>query len=151
MNGQYRKKTHEVYSVQFKLDVLSIMKRIGASQMKTALHFNQTNPSMISSWKKKFVKGGEVALDQPKGRPPMSHKSKNITRTQPALQEEMTREQKLERALASRGSVHKKGKSFSDGSGRVSRKAQTALSFELKEEFRLKDVLEFISIPESSY
>ncbi|MFB9827807.1 IS3 family transposase, partial [Lederbergia wuyishanensis] len=38
-----------------------------------------------------------------------------------------------------------------DGSGRLSRKAQTALSFELKEEFRLKDVLRIVGIPESSY
>ncbi|WP_419394394.1 IS3 family transposase [Cytobacillus praedii] len=45
----------------------------------------------------------------------------------------------------------KKVASFSDGSGRLSRKAQTALSFELKEEFRLKDVLRIVGIPESSY
>ena len=34
---------------------------------------------------------------------------------------------------------------------RLSRKAQAALSFELKEKFKLKDVLHIVGIPESSY
>ncbi|MFS0865695.1 IS3 family transposase [Fredinandcohnia sp. 179-A 10B2 NHS] len=50
-----------------------------------------------------------------------------------------------------RGRVLKKVTSFSDGSGKLSRKAQAALSFELKETFKLKDVLQIIGIPESSY
>ncbi|WP_246367329.1 IS3 family transposase, partial [Paraliobacillus salinarum] len=47
--------------------------------------------------------------------------------------------------------MFKKVASFSDGSGSLSRKAQAALSFELKETFQLKDVLQVVSIPESSY
>ncbi|MCM3444839.1 IS3 family transposase [Metabacillus halosaccharovorans] len=47
--------------------------------------------------------------------------------------------------------MFKKVTSFSDESGRLSRKAQTALSFELKEKFKLKDVLKIVGIPESSY
>src|SRR5699024_697938 len=49
------------------------------------------------------------------------------------------------------GRILKKVASFSDGSERLSRKAQAALSFELKEEFKLKDVLHLVGIPESSY
>ncbi|WP_342434037.1 IS3 family transposase [Neobacillus sp. FSL H8-0543] len=45
----------------------------------------------------------------------------------------------------------KKVASFSDGSGRLSRKAQAALSFELKENFKLKDVLLKVGIPEATY
>ncbi|WP_332699519.1 IS3 family transposase, partial [Halalkalibacter lacteus] len=45
----------------------------------------------------------------------------------------------------------KKVASFSDGSGELSRKAQAALSFELKEIFKLKDILHIVGIPESSY
>ncbi|WP_252502293.1 helix-turn-helix domain-containing protein [Sporosarcina sp. Marseille-Q4943] len=96
--GLLRKKSHEVYSVQFKLDVLSFMKRTGASQPETALHFGLTNPSMIGDWKKKFLEGGAEALDNPKGRPVMSDKAKNVKKDQkPTQQDEMTREQKLER------------------------------------------------------
>lgn len=36
---------------------------------------------------------------------------------------------------------------FSDGSGRLSRKAQAMLSFELKEVFRLTDILQVVGIP----
>ncbi|MCQ6277625.1 transposase, partial [Bacillus sp. V3B] len=55
------------------------------------------------------------------------------------------------RASSFRGRILKKVTSFSDGSGRLSRKAQTALSYELKETFKLKDVLQIVEIPESSY
>ena len=96
--GLSRKKKKEVYSVQFKLDVLSFMDRTGASRTETALHFGLTNPPMISSWNKKFLEGGVEALDKPKGRPAMSDKAKSVKKSkQPTQQDEMTREQKLER------------------------------------------------------
>ena len=131
------------------------MKRTGASQTETALHFGLTNPPMIASWNKKFLEGGAEALDNPKGRPAMSDKAKNVKKSKkPAQQDEMTREQKLEqrkRTSSFGGRVFKKVKSFSDGSGRLSRKAQAALSFELKENFQLKNVLQIVGIPESTY
>ncbi|WP_419392489.1 transposase [Cytobacillus praedii] len=97
IEGLFRKRRHEVYSDQFKLDVLSFMKRTGASHAETALHFGLTNPSMIGDWKKKFLEGGAEALDYPKGRPVMSDKAKNVKKNQkPTQQDEMTREQKLE-------------------------------------------------------
>ena len=76
--GLFKRKIQKVYSVQFKLDVLNFMKRTGASQMEVALRFELTNPSMIASWKKKFLEGGVAALDQRKGRPAMSDKAKNV-------------------------------------------------------------------------
>jgi len=74
--GLRRKRKHEVYSVQFKLEVLSYMKRTGASVLETALQFGLTNPRMVTSWKKKLLEGGAEALDKPKGRPAMSKKAK---------------------------------------------------------------------------
>jgi len=40
-------RNNEVYSVQFKLDVLSFMKRKDASLTETALHFGLTNPRSL--------------------------------------------------------------------------------------------------------
>lgn len=98
LEGLFRKKRHTIYSVQYKLDVLSFMKRTGASLAETALHFGLTNPSMIGDWKKKYLEGGTEALDNPKGRPVMSDKAKNFKKNQkPTQQDERTREQKLER------------------------------------------------------
>ena len=94
--GLSRKKTNEVYSVQFKLDVLSFMKRTGASYTETALHFGLTNPSMIASWKGKLFEGGVEGLLKPKGRPAMSDKAKNSQRRKQPVKE-MTVEQKLKR------------------------------------------------------
>lgn len=92
-----KKKQKESYSVQFKLDVLSFMKRTGSSETETALQFGLTNPPIIASWKKAFLEGGAEALDKPKGRPPMSDKAKNKKSKKPAEEKEMTYEQKLER------------------------------------------------------
>jgi transposase-like protein len=39
------------YSVQFKLYVLSFMKKTRSSVVETALQFGLTNPSMITAWK----------------------------------------------------------------------------------------------------
>ncbi|MCQ6277619.1 transposase, partial [Bacillus sp. V3B] len=75
--GLMRKKQNKTYSVQFKLDVLSFMKRTGSSVNETALEFGLTNPPMITVWKKAFLEDGAESLDRPKGRPPMSDKSKN--------------------------------------------------------------------------
>lgn len=97
-SGLTRKKKNEVYTIQFKLDVLSFMKRTGASLSETALHFGLKNPPMIASWKKKFLEGGAEALGKPKGRPAMSDKAKNVKKgKKPNQQDEMTHEQKLER------------------------------------------------------
>ena len=92
--GLMRKKQKETYSVQFKLDVLSFMKRTGSSETETALHFGLTNPPLIASWKKAFHEAGVEGLNKLKGRPPMSDKAKNNKSTEP---KEMTYEQKLER------------------------------------------------------
>lgn len=94
--GLKRNNHKETYSVQFKLDVLSFMKRTGSSEIETALHFGLTNPPMISSWKKSFLEGGTEALDRPKGRPAMSDKAKN-RKNKPTNEKEMTYEQRLER------------------------------------------------------
>ncbi len=95
--GLRRKKRKGVYPVQFKMDVLSFMKRTGSSETETALHFGITNPPMIASWKKAFLEGGTESLDKPKGRPPMSDKAKNKRINKNTEQNEMTYEQKLER------------------------------------------------------
>jgi transposase len=95
--GLTRKKQHKTYSVQFKLDVLSFMKRTGSSVKETALEFGLTNPPMITAWKKALLEGGAESLDKPKGRPPMSDKARNKNSKKTIEDKEMTYEQKLER------------------------------------------------------
>jgi hypothetical protein len=90
------------------------MKRTGSSETVTALHFGITNPTIIGSWKKVFLEGKEGGL--------------NIKEGLPCL-------------ISFRGRVFKKVASFSDGPEGLFRKAQAAISFELKEEFKLKDIL----------
>ena len=96
IEGLKRKKQKETYSVQFKLDVLSFMKRTGTSEMETALQFGLTNPSLIAAWKKTLLEGGAEARDKPKGRPPKLDKAKKTSKKM-LDEKEMTYEQKLER------------------------------------------------------
>ncbi|WP_102344757.1 helix-turn-helix domain-containing protein [Bacillus sp. Marseille-P3661] len=88
-DGLKRKRKNKPYSVQFKLDVLSYMKRTGSSETETALHFGITEPTTIGRWKKAILEGKDEGLNKHKGRPSMSNNKKN--------DKEMTYEQKLER------------------------------------------------------
>ncbi|WP_139378283.1 helix-turn-helix domain-containing protein [Mesobacillus jeotgali] len=94
--GLRRKRNKTVYSVQFKLEVLSFMKRTGSSETETALKFGLKNPPLIASWKKAFLEGGTEALDRLKGRSSMSEKAKN-KKSKHIEEKEMTYEEKLER------------------------------------------------------
>lgn len=76
-DGLRKKRTKQVYSVQFKLDVLNFMKQTGASYLDTAMEFNMNNPSLIASWNSIFLKVGTEGLkEKAKGRSPMSKKQK---------------------------------------------------------------------------
>lgn len=93
--GLRRKKTKQVYSVQFKLAVLNFRKQTGASYRDTAIEFEMNNPPLIAKWNKEFLAGGIEGLEkQTKGRPPMSKKPKK----KPAKPDgTMSREAQLER------------------------------------------------------
>ena len=91
--GLRSKKHNKSYSVQFKLDVLSYMKRTGSSEMDTALHFGLTDSSTIARWKKAFLEGKVEGLNKHKGSPPMSKKKKTEQKT--AYEQELERENEL--------------------------------------------------------
>jgi len=95
-NGLTSKKQPVSYPVQFKLDVLSFIKRTGSSETEAALHFGITSPTIISSWKKALLEDGSEGLKKMRGRPPMSDIAKNNKGKQ-AKNSEITYEQKLER------------------------------------------------------
>lgn len=95
--GLIKKKHHETYSVQFKVDVLSFMKRTGSSETEAALRFGLTNPPIISLWKKTFLESGIEGLERSKGRPPMSDNKAKSGRKKRTEEKEMTYEKKLER------------------------------------------------------
>lgn len=94
-SGLSVKKTRQIYSVQFKLDVLNFMKRTGASYQDTAIHFNLNDPTLVASWYHRFLKEGIEGLQKKsKGRPSMSKKQKLTANNQ---EKTMSREEQLER------------------------------------------------------
>lgn len=67
IEGLKRRKTKEVYSVQFKLDTIQFMLKTGASYQETTEQFRLNNPSLIHSWMKIFNEQGVEGL-KPKQR-----------------------------------------------------------------------------------
>ncbi|WP_140321967.1 transposase [Oceanobacillus rekensis] len=90
-----KEQKQSVYSVQFKLDVLSFMKSTGASVSDTALQFGIKNPSIISRWRKTFLEGNLEVLDKQRGLLSMANKSNNEAEKKLTNKEESL--QKLER------------------------------------------------------
>ena len=97
--GLRKKQSNQVYSVQFKMDVLHFMKQTGASYQDTAIQFKMNNPSLITTWNHRFLKKGVAGLEErAKGRLLMSKKPKNRTETQaklPSREEQLERENEL--------------------------------------------------------
>lgn len=93
--GLRKKQTKQVYSVQFKVDVLHFMKQTGASYQDTAIEFGMNEPSIIVRWNREFLAEGVKGLkESAKGRPSMSKKPKaNPIKTEKPL----SREEQLER------------------------------------------------------
>ena len=95
VEGLQRKGTKEVYSVQFKCDVLHFMKSTGASYQETAIQFQMNNPSLIANWYGIFKRQGIEGLkDKVKGRPSMS---KNPINKKVKQKSTLSREEQLER------------------------------------------------------
>ncbi|EKE33028.1 transposase family protein [Salimicrobium jeotgali] len=79
--GLKRKRSKQVYPVQFKLDVLHFRKKTGASLQETAIAFHVNNSSLIANWTRIFNKEGVEGLrGKAKGRPSMS---KNLKKRRP--------------------------------------------------------------------
>ena len=93
--GLQKKKTNQVYSVQFKVDVLHFMKQTGASYQDTAIEFEMNEPSIVARWNREFLAKGVKGLEErAKGRPSMSKKPKQ----KPIKPEKtLSREEQLER------------------------------------------------------
>lgn len=97
--GLQKKQAKQVYSVQFKVDVLHFMKQTGASYQDAADQFGMNNPSLIASWNQKFLAEEVRGLEErAKGRPSMSKKPKQkpVQTEKPLSQEEqLERENEL--------------------------------------------------------
>ena len=77
VEGIMRKVSNNVYSVQFKMDVLHFKKETGASYRDTAIKFKMNNPALIANWQRTFLKEGVEGLKpKQKGRPSMSKKER---------------------------------------------------------------------------
>ncbi|MFB4162221.1 helix-turn-helix domain-containing protein, partial [Geomicrobium sp. JSM 1781026] len=113
--GLKRKKVREVYSVQFKLDVLHWMKSNRASLSETATHFGLKRRSTLATWKEIMESEGVAGLEpKPKGPLPMPKKSRKKRILPLSREEQLERENELLRLEVS---YLKKRKAFQENPG----------------------------------
>lgn len=89
--------TPNVYTVQFKLNVLQFMQRTGASYRDTAVKFGMRNHSPIMRWKRDFESEGIEGL-KPK-RKESASMSKNKVDNQNSNQAELSKIKELEQEI----------------------------------------------------
>lgn len=87
--------TPNVYTVQFKLNVLQFMQRTGASYRDTAIEFGMRNHSPIMRWKKDFESEGVEGLKSK--RKECVSMPKNKANKQDSKQTELSKLEELER------------------------------------------------------
>lgn len=74
----FRMRQNKKYSVQFKLDAIALYQMSEMSYREVANALDINNPSLITSWVRKFRENGVEGLSKPKGRP--SNMPKKIKR-----------------------------------------------------------------------
>lgn len=95
-DGIRSKASREVYSLQFKLDVLQFKKQTGSSCRDTAFKFKLNHPAIVSNWDTIFLNEGIEGLKgKTKGCASMSQNQQSKpTQTKP-----ISREKELEREI----------------------------------------------------
>lgn len=99
LEGLRRRKTHQNYSVQFKLDVVHYYEMSGESYLNVAIKYGLSTPGILANWHQAFLKDGQEGLAKPKGRPSMSKKPKKTSKNKKqSREEELEQENELLRA-----------------------------------------------------
>lgn len=95
IDGLKQRKSKQIYTMNFKLDVLNYYYQSGLGMKDVAIKFNLPDPGMISTWKKQVDTVGINALKpKKKGRTAMTKQTSNSSKKK---KKELTREQQLER------------------------------------------------------
>lgn len=84
--GLLRKRQNQKYSVQFKLDAITLYQTSELSYREVANLLNLNNPPLIASWMRQFRAGGRDGLSKMRGRPPIltkRNKQPAITKAKP--------------------------------------------------------------------
>ncbi|WP_144478275.1 IS3 family transposase [Cytobacillus oceanisediminis] len=142
------RKSYTNYSAAFKMEVLKYMDDHWVSLNEAAAKFKIPDSSTILVWRKAFETGGvDALLPRKKGRPAMtkdSKRNKSVNQTNESLIEENER---LRMEIA----YFKKVECLGSGTGKITTKLKAQVIFELRNEYKVADLIKIAGIPRSTY
>ncbi|PLS02284.1 IS3 family transposase [Neobacillus cucumis] len=142
------RKSYTNYSAEFKMEVLKYMDDNWASSNEAAAKFNIPDPSIINTWRRAVeIEGVEALLPKKKGRPPMTKERKKndlTNHTNESLIQEIER-------LRMENAYPKKVECLSSGTGKITSKLKAQVIFELRNEYKVAELIKIADIKRSTY
>ncbi|MHA6586291.1 helix-turn-helix domain-containing protein, partial [Aerococcus mictus] len=77
VDGLKKRRTQQVYTVEFKLNAIELYESTEMSYRELANSLNMNNPSLIANWRRAYHERGLDGLSARKGRPPKVSKKKS--------------------------------------------------------------------------
>ncbi|MEH7238102.1 IS3 family transposase [Bacillus sp. JJ1562] len=142
------RKSYTKYSAAFKMEVLKYMDDNWASLNDTAVKFKIPDPSIIRTWRRTVeTEGVEALLPKKKGRPLVKKVGK---KNEPTNQTKESLIQEVER-LRMENAYPKKVECLSSGTGKITRKLKAQVIFELRDEYKVAELIKIARIKRSTY
>ncbi|WP_156153493.1 IS3 family transposase [Domibacillus robiginosus] len=141
-------KTYTSYSAEFKMDVLNYMNETGVSTEEASAVYNIPSPGTVWKWRHLVETQGIDALKpKKKGRPSMKKESRN---NQPAEGTEEALRAENER-LRMEIAYLKKLQGLNSRKGKVTAQDKAQVIYELRHEFKVRELAKIAGIPRSTY
>ncbi|MDW5523150.1 IS3 family transposase [Carnobacterium maltaromaticum] len=149
--GLLHSRRNKTYSVQFKLDAIELYLTTEMSYREVANQFGVSTFSTIANWYIAYQKNGVDGLSQPKGRPSKIPKKKNKLPVSDSSKTELTYLEELEKENRRLKIELAYFKRIKEVAFEGTTEQQALIIHNLREKFRLIDILETLGFPKSTY
>ncbi|RXZ00934.1 IS3 family transposase [Fictibacillus sp. S7] len=136
------------HSIEFKMDVLHYINETGVSISEAAAHFNVASPSTVWNWYQLFeTQGIEALRSKIKGRSSMKKDSKRKQPSEGSVEALRAENERLRMENA----YLKKLQGLNSRRGKITEQVKAEVIDELRQEYKVIDLVEVAGIPRSTY
>ncbi|WP_442780967.1 IS3 family transposase, partial [Aerococcus sp. Group 1] len=159
VDGLKKRRTQQVYTVEFKLNAIELYESTEMSYRELANSLNMNNPSLIANWRRAYHERGLDGLSARKGRPPkVSKKKSQINQIKDSSETNQLSEAKIKELEQRITDLEIENKFLKGLRRRVAQKSQarkeeivTEITRLHDEKYALKDILSVLKFPKSTY